>query len=259
MKTKKAAIIQAKGKSTLYGDPEAKFWSRSCDSAAIGFERLGYKVVGYDSMASDFPTCLSRDTPVRGSVQSFRRVLAHLGVKAPMNVDIPEELMGFTGRRVWKSTVGEVRTRAVTVFVKPLLFQKDFSGHTAYGGNSSVFSTLNLPKSYPLLCQDPTLFQGGELRVYVVEGKIVGKRFMPTDYMREKPWPLSTLENSTLKAMLAAYKSQPAGFCMDVTRSSSGQLVLIEVNEGFSCGNYGIPHELFAKMIEARWKELVSR
>ena len=248
---KSIAFVQQNSTNSIYSDGK-KFWSVSCDSAAKGFEKLGYKVLGFSSQA-ELPQILSRETPVRGSVQTFRQVLKHLGVNPPPNVDIPEELMGFAGRRVWTSTVGEVLSRKETVFVKPLLFQKDFPGHIAYNGRT--IRRLNLPNNYPILCQDVTDFHSGELRVYVIEGKIVGKYF--SDLFT---WTLSSRENSMLKTMLATYKSQPAGFCLDVARKKNdNKLVLIEVNEGFSCGNYGLPHKVYAEMIEARWRELVSK
>lgn len=252
---KQIALVQRGGTNSIYNDGR-KFWSRSCDSAAIGFETLGYKVVPFDSQV-ELPSILSKETPVRGSVQTFRRALAHLGITPPPNVDIPEELMGYAGRRIWTSTVGEVVSKGKSVFIKPLDHQKDFSGHVAWYGSSFVFNNLKLPKSYKLLCQEPIKFQGGELRIYVLEGKIIGKRFMPG--MPFTQW-LNSKELDVVNSMLKAYKSQPSGFCLDVSRiQDTNRLVLIEVNEGFSCGNYGIPHKLYAKMIEARWKELTSQ
>jgi hypothetical protein len=35
-------------------------------------------------------------------------------------------------------------------------------------------------------------------------------------------------------------------------------LSLIEINDGFSLGNYGLSNIKYAKMVEARWKEMVS-
>lgn len=255
-KASRTAIVQKSGTNGFYNTGIA-YWSDSCDSAAKGFKALGFQVKGYNSQEKNWckKVGVAKETPVRGSVQSVRAALRYLGVPEPKNVDIPNELMEFAGRKVWHSTVGEVQKKAAAkVFVKPLDFQKDFTGHTVYDGWSSILKTL--PKNYRLLCQE-VVHLTEEFRCYIVEGKIVGIRSV-----EDPSPPLTFSELSLLEAMLKAYKSQPAGFCLDVARKVTGyskQLVIVETNEGFSCGNYGIDHAKFAQMIKARWDELVCR
>lgn len=255
-KASRTAIVQKSGTNGFY-NTGVTYWSDSCDSAAKGFKALGFQVKGYNSQEKNWckKVGVAKETPVRGSVQSVRAALRYLGVPEPKNVDIPNELMEFAGRKVWHSTVGEVqRTAAAEVFVKPLDFQKDFSGHIVWNGWSSILKYL--PKNYRLLCQEVVSLTE-EFRCYVVEGKIVGIRPVETS----SP-PLTPREHALIGEMLKAYKSQPAGFCLDVGRKVTGnfrQLVVIETNEGFSCGNYGIDHAKFAQMIKARWDELVCR
>lgn len=254
----KTAIIQRSGCNGFYNTGKT-YWSESCDSAAKGFRKMGFELKSYNSQDRDWcsKVKVTKNTPVRGSVQSVRAALRYLGVPEPKNVDIPEELMEFAGRKVWHSTVGKVKKETSKVFVKPLDFQKDFSGHMVRRGESYVFRHLNLPNDYRLLCQEPVDFLD-EYRCYVANGRIVGICHNELDEHRKKP--LTKKELAIIKAMLEAYKSQPAGFCLDVGRLGvSNKLVIIETNEGFSCGNYGIPHVRFAEMIKARWDELVSQ
>jgi hypothetical protein len=176
--------------------------------------------------------------------------LRYLGFKEPENVDIPSELREMAGRKIWTSTVGEVKRGDLNVFVKPLKFQKDFSGHVI---NTSVHPwRLNkLPDNYELLCQEVVNFRG-EMRFYVINKEIVGAspyRSGVVDYQNYMKFAREAVKK---------YKSQPAGYCIDIGWMNRKALAVVEVNEGFSCGNYGIAPELYAKMIEARWREMTA-
>ena len=40
--------------------------------------------------------------------------------------------------------------------------------------------------------------------------------------------------------------------------TNEGKTVLIEINDGFSLGNYGMKSYEYARFLEARWDELVA-
>lgn len=62
-----------------------------------------------------------------------------------------------------------------------------------------------------------------------------------------------------VERMVAAYKSSPIAYSIDVALTKEGDTVLIEVNDAYSLGTYGLDPILYSKMIEARWCELVER
>lgn len=258
----KRAIIQKYGnQNSSYGDG-VNYWSASCDSAAKGFRGLGYEITPFDSQNPNWCALagVCKSTPVRGSVQSVRAALRYLGAPEPKNVDIPRALKKYAGRKIWTSTVGEVFEKQESVFIKPLLDQKAFYGHVAYDGWSAYLD--GLPQSYKLLCAERTQFLS-EFRCYVIHGKIV--KYVCYCYEDRGQARLSEAEKELTLAMLKDYTDQPAGFCFDVGRIPTGKsgfsldtkLVLVEVNEGFSCGNYGLKNTVFAELIRARWRELV--
>ena len=43
---------------------------------------------------------------------------------------------------------------------------------------------------------------------------------------------------------------------MDFGVTDDGRTLLIEINDGFSLGTYGIEDTLYAKLLTARWAEL---
>ena len=50
----------------------------------------------------------------------------------------------------------------------------------------------------------------------------------------------------------------PAAYTVDFGIPSTNETVLVELNDGFAIGNYGLADYLYARLLEARWDELVS-
>lgn len=62
---------------------------------------------------------------------------------------------------------------------------------------------------------------------------------------------------STINAV-AAYTSAPNAYALDIGLTAAGATLLIEVNEGYSVGSYGLPSLRYAKFLSARWAQLTS-
>jgi len=259
----RTALIQKR-----YSD-DSDWWSDGCDSAAVGFKKLGYKLKGFTSENIE-KAPLAKTRPVRGSIYAVRRALELLGVPQPGNRDIPDCLKPFAGREIWTSTLQAVRHKNEPVFIKPLLIQKGFEGHIFHGNKGSPFSsqdyqTHNLPGNYKVLCQEPVKWFK-EWRIYILHGEIVGTREYEPNTTPDR-WSQLMRDNSskpnyhTVRKMLSALgKEAPAGFSLDVGMMYHKEgTFLVEMNEGFSLGNYGIPNKTYARIIEARWDELVKR
>lgn len=45
---------------------------------------------------------------------------------------------------------------------------------------------------------------------------------------------------------------------MDFGVTNTGATILVEVNDGYSLGNYGLDSLLYAKLLSARWTELTN-
>lgn len=250
-----------------YSMSDDHWWSDGCDSAAAGFKKLGYKLQGFTSKNIE-EAPLAKTRPVRGSIYSVRRALELLGVPQPENRDIPDCLKPFAGREIWTSTLQAVRHKNEPVFIKPLLIQKGFEGHIFHGNKGSLssqdYQTDNLPGNYKVLCQEPVKWVK-EWRVYILNGEIVGTQqydhcSLPDGWTLEMRDKLKPNYHTVRKMLSALGKEAPAGFSLDVgVMYEKKGTFLVEMNEGFSIGNYGIPDKTYARIIEARWNELVKR
>ena len=63
---------------------------------------------------------------------------------------------------------------------------------------------------------------------------------------------------SKVKEMIASYTDSPAGYALDIGLTSDGETIIIEVNDGYSRGCYGLDPLLYAKLLSARWAELTG-
>ncbi len=66
------------------------------------------------------------------------------------------------------------------------------------------------------------------------------------------------LENYTVCSAVKNYATAPAAYAMDFGVTDSGATILVEVNDGYSLGNYGLDSLLYAKLLSARWAELTN-
>jgi hypothetical protein len=70
--------------------------------------------------------------------------------------------------------------------------------------------------------------------------------------------PLVFPDANVAKVALKAIDDRPISFGMDWGITRSGQTLLVEVNDGFSLGNYGLRGGEYTALIEARWRQLMG-
>ena len=254
MTNKKIAFVE----QAEYKHPNGvrPWWSEHCAEVARGLQKLGFTVHGFtkDKLAS----CnISRETPVRGSIRTTRRALELIGVPQPKNVDIPVSLRKFAHRKIWETTLGEIRAIKKPTFVKSLETQKAWNGHVVfhdrYGYISPEGYTRDYPNDYKVLASEPVKFWG-EYRFYVIDGKLV------RDCSRYDRAPVEA--KAAAQEIVENYTDAPIGYALDVGRMgdyNGNKWALVEINEGFSAGNDGGASEVnYARMNAARWYEIVG-
>jgi len=61
-----------------------------------------------------------------------------------------------------------------------------------------------------------------------------------------------------IEAAMFAYKSAPVAYTLDFGVTEDKETRLIEANDAFSLGAYGLPSVVYARMVEARWDQMVE-
>lgn len=52
-------------------------------------------------------------------------------------------------------------------------------------------------------------------------------------------------------------KTMNRAYSLDFGITDSGVMMLVEVNEAFALGTYGLPSIIYARMLETRWQEIM--
>lgn len=106
---------------------------------------------------------------------------------------------------------------------------------------------------YRVYCSDPVDF-ASECRLFIRRGSLVGVRHYRGD---PHVWPDVDVVNGIIKAY-AADPDAPAGCSIDLGVTPGGKTFLVEVNDGYSLGCYGLDSAVYALLLAARWAELVG-
>ena len=90
-----------------------------------------------------------------------------------------------------------------------------------------------------------------EYRGYVIKHELKGLKHYNGDF---RFFP----DVKTIEKAVEDYKSGPAGYSIDFGVTSDGRTLLIECNDGWSLGNYGLDHSMYTNLLTSRWLELMK-
>ena len=218
-------------------------FSNTSYDAWYGFKERGYDVRLYASDEINVIP-LARDVIVVGGITQIRRALERIGASQPPEINVPQALLAFAGRRMWETTLAEARKlQNWPLFVKPLHKAKLFTGHVIADFPDMIGSAA-IPGDTPVLAQEPIRFVS-EWRVYVKYGCIVGIGH----YQGEA---LIFPDPVVVQACIDVWADAPAAFGIDFGITVEGQTLLVEVNDAHSLGNYGLLPMVYASLLEAR-------
>lgn len=212
-----------------------------------GFQELGYKPVFFQE-ETEIQECRPDDLIV-GGISIIKRRLAEWGIEVP-EYDYPSELTEYLGRRIWTDTLDSVLSNNTKwpVFVKPVK-DKVFVGFLLRSEND-VPRLREAKKAEPVLCSEPVEFCT-EWRAFVRYGRIFDVRPYRGDWKYH-------YDSNVLERAANDYLGAPAGYAMDFGVTEDGRTLLVEINDGFALGCYGADPIQYAKLLSARWCELVG-
>ncbi|MCE9563812.1 MAG: ATP-grasp domain-containing protein [Planctomycetes bacterium] len=229
--------------------------SEACYAAWKGFSAKGYPLdfFEWDELTGRHLP-LSRDTLVVGGTVAVQLALKQLGVAVPLPLNIPESLTAFAGRQVWPTTLGEVRRQFMSgssqpVFVKPLALAKEFAG-LVLSKPDDLKRVQHLDDELPLQAAEVVVFVS-EWRYFVLRGVVVEAAHYKGDCFIHP-------DAVTVRRAVAEYAAAPVAYGLDLGVTADGRTLLIEANDGFALGCYGLDAVVYAEMLEARWCEIVG-
>ncbi len=223
------------------------------ESGAMGFETLFFAPDEVEELQLD------AQTPVVAGIPIVWRALRTLGVEVRALEAIPHGLETFAKRDFGECSLGEIRRRitdegatdeGTPVFIKPRSdVAKLFPGHVV-ARFKDLIQTASCPGEMSVWWSD-ALELKGEFRGFVLRGELMGWRHYFGDFR-------SALDFSRVESAIQRWKSRPVACAMDWALTANGETVLVEVNDAYSLGCYGLASHLYAPMLAERWRQIVE-
>lgn len=222
--------------------------STSSFAALDGFRKLGVTTAPFYGFGDiDTLDDLGPEVGIVGFVGDVRAALNKMGKPDPYTLDYPPELQDFIRRDIRQTVLREVRETKTPVFVKPVQ-HKLFTGFVWTGSAADRYRLATYESSTPVWVCKPVEFVS-EYRCFVLDGEILDVRRYKGNW-NEAPF------KGWVEEAIQAYKSAPRAYALDFGVTWGGRSLLVEVNDSYALGNYGLPSIPYANMIEARWEEM---
>ena len=221
----------------------------SAFTAFVGLREMGHECIFFQRYEELLANNHSKEEIIVSGIGMIRRRLQDFGI-ACNGINYPEELGKYLGRRIWKLTINEIANMpaAWPVFVKSVE-GKRLSGRVVNGTHDLVGCGC-LEENYKVLCSEPVHFIA-EWRVFVRYGKVLDVRPYKGD------WKVH-YDPNVIERAIKDYTTAPNAYGIDFGVTSNGETLLVEVNEGYALGCYGLFPHLYAKLILTRWAELTG-
>lgn len=202
------------------------------------------QLIHYDDLdryifQTSFATCI-------GSVEFMRKVFENLEVKEPK---LPSVSLNTYSKVSLRDALEDAKSRKI--FIKPVQ-TKLFSGLILDGAQYSCLNNIDLDTEVYVF----SVFKHKivtEWRAYIYKNEVVDYRFYSGDF--------GIMPNINFAKEIAKgnkdYKF-PIAYTIDVAQLEDGSLKMVEFNDFWAIGNYGVPPDLYFRMLRDRYLEIVG-
>lgn len=201
--------------------------------AEFGFRELGIKSIPFQGFGDiEESVACGPEALVHGFIEDVFAALRKLKLPIPPSIDYPDELKGYYGREIWTGTLGDIRDR----------------GFVWQGTRGCRLHLAPYPKDTPAYFSTPVHF-ASEYRCYVLDGEIMAVKPYRGDWSKA---PSRVIVEGAVRSY-QPYRAYAIDFGV---LEESNETVVVEVNDAFALGCYGLQPSLYARIVEARWEEL---
>lgn len=196
-----------------------------------------------------------KNTLVIGNHPTIQTTFKRTKYSGPLTECYPLSLRNFLKRQIRESTVGRLlnqsRTQVIeSLFVKPKSNSKAFTGFIIES-NEQLIELESFSKSLELYCSELVEWQS-EYRVFVNKGVIQGIQHYEGN--PDISIDLEVVEKAIQKFEESTERTN--GYGIDFGVLKNGETALVEWNDGFALGAYGLDKELYTDLLISRWMEI---
>lgn len=212
-------------------------------SRGLDYRLTSYEEIVFGKFDKLIPTRL-----FIGSVEFLSEVFKRAGKKdpkVPINSDRESRTMSLKEFRILVEG-GEtlfVKPKQIKLFTGCVIDKMFLSSLSSYSEETEVL--VYDPFKYPIL---------SEWRLYIHWGKIVDGKNYSGDFTVSPDWKVC-------QEKISAFKDFPVSYTCDVAILSTpdGKQIteIVELNDMWAIGNYGIPNDLYLRLLRERYFEIM--
>ena len=233
-----------------------EYHSPNISHAVAGFREMGAEIVKYEKI-DEIYDWVTKDDIVLDYIDQCLTIFNKFG-KRPHLDDYPEVLKPYLGRKIWKDTINSISSNPDKwgVFVKPVK-EKAFTGKVI-NGISDLIGCGSCYEDYEVYCSEKVCIVR-ELRAFIYYDKLIDIRPYSGDWHHNYN---SHIIDEAVKAF-TKWEDRPVACSLDfavvLDEAGDPMTVFLEANDAYALGNYGLHHIAYAKLISARWSQILDR
>lgn len=233
-----------------------EYHSHNIAHAVYGFRELGAEIVKYENIDEIYQLVTNEDI-VLDYINQCLTIFDKFG-KHPELPNYPEVLKPFLGRKIWKDNINSINNNPDKwgIFVKPIK-EKAFTGRVI-NSPRDLIGCGSCYENYEVLCSNVIDIQK-EWRGFIYYDELIDLRPYNGDWHYNYNSKVIDKVIETFKT----WKDRPVACSLDfaVIEDAGGEqhTIFLEANDAYALGNYGLNHITYAKMISARWSQILDR
>lgn len=229
-----------------------EYHSNNIGHAVVGFRELGAEIVKFED-TRDIYDVITKDDIVLDYIDQIHWLLSKFGIEAELE-DYPEVLKPYLGRKIWKDTINHINSNPSTwgIFVKSVR-QKAFTGRVI-NSTKDLIGCGSCYENYEVYCSEVIDIRR-EFRSFIKYDELLDIRPYKGDYH----YNYDPLVVDAVLDSFRSWKDRPMACSIDFGVTSDNKTIVIEVNDAYALGNYGLHYLDYAKLISARWSQLLNR
>ena len=218
-----------------------------CSTALFGAIESGldYKLTSFEEIQSGKWDALIRRNLFVGSVEFMKEVFSRIGI---LYVKLPRN----SNRNFETITLGQAKQRAKSgekLFIKPFE-NKLFSGFVLDEFQYTSIADIDLDT--PVMAYKP--FESkikSEWRCYI-------HKYEPLFIANYSGDLFSYPDKDYLFSVIKENKDFPIAYTIDIGILENGENVVVEFNDMWAIGNYGIPNDMYLSALKDRYFEIIK-
>lgn len=229
--------------------------------AMYGFRELGAQIKTYHLIDDIYEKVSDADIVV-DYVDQCQEILKKFGV-SPEFPDYPDVMKKYLGRKIWKDTITSIANNedkwSAGYFVKPIK-TKAFTGKII-SSISDLCGTGNSGEDYEVWVSEHVPI-AAEWRCFIMYDRILDIRpyglVSGGDYSGYRYHYDYSIVHDMLESFIK-WDDRPDACSMDICVTTDGRTLLVEMNDAYALGCYGLHSLFYARFLSARWSQLMNR